>query len=245
MTIDNDEDLTALKEVGAIVRETIDEMGRAVRPGITTAELDEIGAAALARHGARSAPRLAYGFPGDTCISINDEAAHGIPGDRALTEGDLVNIDVSAERNGYWADTGASFPVGRVPEAATRLLDSTREALKRAIYTARAGRPINAIGKAVEAVAKRGGYNIVEGLNGHGVGRFIHEPPTVSNTYDRAARQKLSRGLVITIEPFLTPGNGRMVEADDGWTLKTADGALSAQFEHTIVVTKGVPLVLT
>ena len=141
--------------------------------------------------------------------------------------------------------TGASFPVGQVPEATTRLLDSTREALKRAIYTARAGRPINAIGKAVEAVAKRGGYSIVEGLNGHGVGRFIHEPPTVSNTYDRTAREKLNRGLVITIEPFLTPGNGRMVEAEDGWTLKTADGALSAQFEHTIVVTKGVPLVLT
>lgn len=245
MTVESDNDLVHLKQVGGIVRQTLQEMARHVRPGITTAELDEIGGRFLDRHGARSAPRLAYGFPGHTCISINDEAAHGIPGSRALRAGDLVNIDVSAERDSYWVDTGASFPVGAVSAAAERLCAHTKTALRKAVYAAKAGRPINVIGKTVEREARRGGYNIIRELAGHGVGRHVHEPPRVSNVYQPKDRQRLTEGLVITIEPFLTEGTGAIREAEDGWTLKTRDGHVSAQYEHSLVVTRGNPIVLT
>ena len=245
MTVESDDDLVHLKKVGGIVRRTLREMAQHIRPGITTRELDEIGGRFLDRHGARSAPRLAYEFPGHTCISVNDEAAHGIPGARVLRAGNLVNIDVSAEQDGYWVDTGASFPVGSVSAAAERLCACTRSALRKAVYAAKAGRPINVIGKTVEREARRGGYNIIRELAGHGVGRNIHEPPTVSNFYELKDRQRLTKGLVITIEPFLTEGAGTIRQAEDGWTLKTRDGYLSAQYEHSLVVTRGNPIVLT
>ncbi len=245
MTIESDDDLAGLKVIGRIVRNCLREMARHVRPGIATAELDDIGGRYLAAHGARSAPRLAYDFPGHTCISVNDEAAHGVPGPRTLQAGDLVNIDVSAELNGYWTDTGSSFPVGPVAPAVEKLCRTTKAALRKAVYAAKAGRPINAIGRAVEREARRGGYRIIADLAGHGVGRGIHEPPTVSNVYVAGNRQRLHEGLVITIEPFLTEGAGAVFEAEDGWTLKTADGALSAQYEHTLVITKGQPIVVT
>jgi methionyl aminopeptidase len=245
MTIESDDDRSALAAVGRIIRETLAEMARQLCPGMTTAELDAIGGAMLEAEGARSAPRLAYDFPGHTCISVNDEAAHGIPGDRVLRDGDLVNIDVSAERDGYWVDTGGSFPVGPPSEAVADLCAHTRAALRKAVFAAKAGRPINAIAKAVEGEARRGGYNIIDGLAGHGIGRFIHEAPTVANIYSSADRQRLHEGLVIAIEPFLTKGSGAIVEADDGWTLKTADGSLAAQYEHSVVITKGNPIILT
>ncbi len=245
MTVDSDDDLVCLKEIGSIVRLTLREMERQVRPGITTRELDDVGGRFLERCGVRSAPRLAYDFPGHTCISVNDEAAHGVPGGRVLQDGDLVNIDVSAERDGYWVDTGASYPVGAVSGAVERLCACTKTALRKAVYAAKAGRPINVIGKTVEREARRGGYNIVRDLAGHGVGRNIHEPPTVSNLYDPEDRQRLTPGLVIAIEPFLTEGSGAVLQADDGWTLKTQDGCISAQYEHSLVVTKGNPIVLT
>lgn len=245
MTVETDDDLVHLKNLGGIVRRAMQEMARQVRSGITTAELDEVGGRYLERHGARSAPRLAYDFPGHTCISVNDEAAHGIPGARVLRDGDLVNIDVSAERDGYWMDTGASYPVGTVSAAAERLCAHTRTALRKAVYAAKAGRPINIVGRTVEREARRGGYNIIGELAGHGVGRHIHESPRVANLYDPENRQRLTEGLVITIEPFLTEGSGAIREAGDGWTLKTRDGHLSAQYEHSLVVTKGNPIVLT
>jgi methionyl aminopeptidase len=245
MTIESDDDLTALAAVGRIIRETLAEMARRLHTGMTTAEFDAIGGAMLEARGVRSAPRLAYNFPGHTCISVNDEAAHGIPGDRVLCDGDLVNIDVSVERDGYWVDTGGSFPVGPPSKAVAELCAHTRAALRKAVFAAKAGRLINAIAKAVEGEARRGGYNIVDGPAGHGVGRFIHEAPTVANIYSSADRQHLHEGLVIAIEPFLTKGSGVIVEADDGWTLKTADGSLAAQYEHSVVITKGNPIILT
>ena len=145
MTVESDDDLTALKKIGGIVRDCMHEMAEHLRPGITTVELDEIGGRFLATQGARSAPNLAYDFPGHTCISVNDEAAHGIPGERALQDGDLVNIDVSAELNGYWADTGGSFPVGPAKPEIARLCAFTKSARRKAVYAARAGRPINVI----------------------------------------------------------------------------------------------------
>jgi methionyl aminopeptidase len=245
MSIDGLEDVEALKRAGAAVAEARDTMAEHVAPGITTLELDAIGREVLRRHGARSAPNLAYDFPGTTCISVNDELAHGIPSRRVLREGDLVNIDVSAELDGYWADSGASFAVGKVAHRLNNLLFTTRAALDDAMNEVRAGAPIRNIGRAVERRARRAGFKVVRDLCGHGVGRHIHEPPNVPNTFDRSNQDVLHEGLVITIEPFLTTGATSIYEDDDGWTLRTPDGSVGAQFEHTMIVTQGAPIVVT
>jgi methionyl aminopeptidase len=245
MSIDGEQDVEGLRRAGAAVAEARDSMAREVKPGVTTRQLDEIGRAILARHGARSAPHLAYEFPGTTCISVNDELAHGIPSERRLAEGDLVNIDVSAELDGYWADSGASYPVGDVGPRLRNLLFTTRQALADAMREVRAGAPIRNIGRAVERRARRAGFRVVRDLCGHGVGRNIHEPPNVPNTFDRHNNAVLTEGLVITIEPFLTTSATSIYEADDGWTLRTPDGSVGAQFEHTMIVTRGEPIVVT
>jgi methionyl aminopeptidase len=246
MSIKGPEDIEALKRIGAIVAEARDTMGRRVRAGITTAELDDAGREVMMKHGARSAPQLAYGFPGWTCISVNDALAHGIPSkDVVLRDGDLVNIDVSAELGGYWADTGASFAVGRVPARSEALLRATKQALRDALEQARAGRPLREIGRAVEARARKHGLKVIENIGGHGVGRFIHEEPGVSNTYEPKDKTMLREGMVIAIEPFLTLGARIVVQDADGWTLRTPDKTLGAQFEHSIIVTRGEPIVLT
>ena len=245
MSVDGQHDVDGLKRAGAAVAEARDTMAASVTPGVTTLELDAIGREVLRRHGARSAPQLAYDFPGTTCISVNDELAHGIPSRRALRAGDLVNIDVSVELDGYWADSGASFAVGQVTPRLRNLLFTTRAALRDAMTEARAGAPIRNIGRAVERRAKRAGFRVVRDLCGHGVGRNIHEPPHVPNTFDRGNGDVLHEGLVITIEPFLTTGASRFVEDEDGWTLRTPDRSIGAQFEHTMIITRGEPIVLT
>ncbi|MFT6557277.1 MAG: methionyl aminopeptidase [Sneathiella sp.] len=240
-----DQDFKGLKEIGRIIRIILDEMETLVRPGVSTLELDQKVGELLSLHGARSAPKLAYNFPGYSCISVADEAAHGIPGPRILQEGELVNIDVSAERKGYWADSGRSMAVGKIDTHLQKLCDTTKKALNAGIGAAKAGQPINAIGRAVEQTAINGGFEIIDGLVGHGVGRNIHEPPEVHNRFQASARKSLQEGLVITIEPFLTPGVGEYREGEDGWTLLTIDGAPSAQYEHTLIITKGAPIILT
>jgi methionyl aminopeptidase len=246
MTTEDEGDLEGLRRVGRAVAEARDAMLAAVAPGVATGELDAIGRDVLRSHGARSAPRLAYGFPGATCISVNDEAAHGIPsGLRRLRAGDLVNVDVSAELDGYWADTGASAPVGEVAPRAAQLLEATRLAQRDAMAVARAGRPLRHIGRAVQRRARRHGFTVVANLCGHGVGRGIHEEPSVPGVEDPSDKTILWEGLVLAIEPFLSDGGRYAVQGADGWTLRTSDGSLVAQFEHTIVVTSGEPLVLT
>ncbi len=246
MTADSAEEIEGLKRIGRIVGMTLQEMIKALKPGITTRELDQVGQAFMKAHGARSAPILVYQFPGSTCISINDEAAHGIPGNRVVQPGDLVNIDVSAELNGFFADTGASVPVPPVLPELQKLVDCTRSALKKALEAARAGNPINAIGKAVENEARRGGFNIISALNGHGVGHSLHEEPHyIPNYYNPRDRRPLKAGMVIAIEPFLTPGDGQVVNGSDGWTIRTADGSRLAQYEHSIIITQGKPIILT
>jgi len=240
-----EKDINGLKEVGRIVRLALDESEEMVKAGVTTLAIDKRIGQILEKHGARSAPMLAYDFPGFSCISVDDEAAHGIPSDRALKEGQLVNIDVSAEKNGYWADSGRSIPVGVVKGHLLNLCETTKKALEAGIKAARAGHPINSIGKAVEAVAIKGGFQIIEGLVGHGVGRNIHEPPEVHNRYKASGREILQEGLVITIEPFLTKGKGYYREGRDGWTLLTIDGSPSAQYEHTLIITKDQPIIVT
>ena len=245
MTIDSDEDLEGLTNAGRVVAEARDSMVDAVRPGVTTGELDAIGRETFRRHGARSAPRVTYNFPGSTCISVNDEAAHGIPSfDRHLREGDLVNIDVSAELDGYFSDTGVSTRVGVVSAIAQRLLDATELAQRDAMATARSGNRLRDIGKIVEAHARRQGFCTIRNLCGHGIGRGLHEEPSIPN-FDDHQRLVLHEGMVLAVEPFLSVSASYVIDGDDGWTLRTSDGSLVAQFEHTMVVTNGTPIVLT
>lgn len=244
MTIDNDDDLIGLTFVGRVVAEAREAMLAAVAPGVTTGDLDAIGRGILDRHGARPAPPT-VGFPAATCVSVNDEAAHGIPSARrVLRAGDLVNVDVSAEVGGYWADTGASAAVGEVEPRAGELLEATRQANRDGLAAARAGRPLRHIGRAVERRARRHRFSVIRNLCGHGTGRDLWEPPSVPGWEDRRDRTMLREGLVLAVEPFLSTGAQWAIEADDGWTLRTP-GFLSAQFEHTIVVTNGAPIVLT
>ena len=244
MTIDNDDDLQKLLRIGQICGLTLQHMLLHVEPGMTTGELDAIGAAFLQAHNARSAPILAYQFPGWTCISLNDEAAHGIPGERVIQPGDMINVDVSAELEGFWADTAASMVVPPVDAEYDRLCRYTRQALDAGITAARAGKPLNDVGCAVEAVADEGGYQVIYELGGHGVGRGIHEPPTVFNFDTQRHGPLMHGGMVFTIEPFLTAGVGGVYKDSDGWTLKSRDGSVSAQYEHTIVITADGPPIL-
>jgi len=220
-------------------------MRRAVRPGVTTAELDAVGGEVFRRAGARSGPQLDYGFPGVNCISVNDEAVHGIPGPRRLRDGDLVKLDVTAELDGFYADACDSVTVGRPEPEAEQLADTARRALANAMGAARAGAPLNAIGAAVEQTVVARGHAVCTDLVGHGIGRRIHEPPRVPNYYVPRLSAPLTEGLVLTIEPIISAGTGEVREGDDGWTVRTADGALSAHVEHTIVITHGEPVVLT
>lgn len=246
MTIESQQDVSALQRVGRVVSLVLQRMLDAIEPGMTTAELDALGARWLAEHGAQSAPRLSYGFPGATCISINEEAAHGIPGPRLIHKGDLVNVDVSAELDGYFADTGGTRIVPPTTPVKTRLCHATRAALDNAMRRARAGAPINAIGRAIQDTAQAYGLRIIRNLASHGVGRALHEAPTeIAGYFDPADRRVLTEGMVITIEPFLSTRSTWVEETGDGWTLAAPAGNLSAQYEHTMIITRGAPLVVT
>jgi methionyl aminopeptidase len=234
-----------LKQAGQAVRAAFEAMRSACQPGVTTRSLDEVGAGVLADHGARSAPQLYYDFPGATCISVNHEAAHGIPGDRVLVDGDMINIDVSANLNGFVADMGQSFIVGHADSEQTRICAAVAEAVSNAIKKVRSGRSLNVIGKAVQAVADREGYTIVENLGSHGVGASIHEEPSYVPFDNPRETRTLHRGMVLTIEPFFSTGVPWVHEEDDGWTLSVPQGQLVAQFEHTIIVTDRGALVVT
>jgi methionyl aminopeptidase len=245
MSIETPEELDALKAVGRVVAGAIRAMRSNTRPGVSTAELDAIGARVFAEAGARSGPQLDYGFPGTTCISVNDEAVHGIPGRRVLRDGDLVKLDVTAELDGFYADACVSVPVGQAKGSTWKLANVSRQALNHALTVARAGTPLNAIGQAVEAIVTRNGYSVCGDLMGHGIGRRIHEPPHVLNYPHPSFDQPLTEGLVITIEPIIAAGDGTVRDAGDGWTVKTRDGSISAHSEHTIVITRDAPIILT
>ncbi|HEY0722328.1 MAG TPA: type I methionyl aminopeptidase, partial [Gammaproteobacteria bacterium] len=214
--------------------------------GMTTQELDQLGQRRLEQYGARSGPRLAYDFPGATCISINEEVAHGIPGGRRIQPGDVVNVDVSAELDGYFADTGGTRVVPPTSELKSRLCFATQTALAEALKEVRAGARLNQIGRAVQRVAKSHNFRVIRNLGGHGVGRALHESPEgIVGYYEPRDTRILHEGMVIAIEPFLSTKSTQVTEADDGWTLVGARGNLSAQYEHTVIVTKGAPIVVT
>lgn len=248
MTLDleNEEDISKLKEIGKIVSQTLKQMGEYVQAGITTKELDDIGRQLLLEQGANSAPELVYKFPGATCISINHAVAHGIPDDTVIKNGDMINIDVSAEKHGFFADTGASFIVPSANPEQKKVCQTTRKALKKAIQEVRAGRPLNIIGKTIEAEAQKNGLSIIRNLGSHGVGKGLHEEPKfIASYYNHADRRVLTKGMVITIEPFLSTGAKNVYVDKDGWTLRTQPHFYTAQYEHTLIVTEGDAIVVT
>jgi methionyl aminopeptidase len=245
VSINGPEELEGMRAAGAVVRLMLEAMKREVQPGVTTAELDEVGARVMREHGAQSAPALVYKFPGTNCISLNDEAVHGIPGNRAARDGDLVKLDVTVEKNGFMADAAVTVGVGDVGEESKRLIACAERAFDKAMLVARAGFRVSEIGRVVEREVRKSGFSVIRDLGGHGIGRTIHEEPRVPNYADPDANQILTEGLVITVEPIIAAGSGRVVVAGDGWTVKTADRRPSAHYEHTLVITKGEPILLT
>jgi len=245
VSITGPEELEGMRAAGTVVRLMIEAMRQAVRPGLTTAELDEVGAGVMREHGAKSAPAMVYNFPGTNCISVNEEAVHGIPGARVLRDGDLVKLDVTVEKDGFMADAAVTVPVGNVSEEKQKLIACAERAFAKAMLVARAGFRVSEIGRVVEREVRRNGFSVIRDLGGHGIGRTIHEPPRVPNYPDPEARQVLTEGLVITVEPIIAAGSGESFVAADGWTVRTADGRPSAHHEHTLVVTKGEPILLT
>jgi methionyl aminopeptidase len=244
VSADTPEDLAGLRAAGRVVAQTIRELRRLARPGITTAELDAHAARVFAAHGARSGPQLDYDFPGTICISVGDEAVHGIPGRRRLRDGELVKLDVTAELDGFYADACRTVAVGKAKPSALKLIGAAESGLKRGMAAATAGATVNDIGIAVQGEVERRGFSVCHALSGHGIGRSIHEEPTVFNVDVPGPSPALTEGLVITIEPIIAAGDGEVVE-DGEWVLRTGDGSLSAHAEHTIVITDGAPLVLT
>ncbi|MBX9738507.1 MAG: type I methionyl aminopeptidase [Beijerinckiaceae bacterium] len=246
MTVTEDSELILLQEIGRIVANTLEAMSAAIEPGMTTGELDRIGRRILEAAGARPGPELCYDFPGATCISVNEEIAHGIPGARKIMAGDLVNIDVSAEKNGVFADTGASFAVAPVARNIERLCRDGRRAMWTGIRQVGADRPLGGVGVAIGEFARRHRYTLVRNLASHGVGRSLHEEPKEIATWpDRSERRTIHEGLVFTIEPFLSLGAEHAESGDDAWTLLSEPRAPTVQYEHTVVATRQGALVVT
>ena len=245
MSIKSEAELEGLKRSGRVVRIALDTMATAVQPGVTTSELNAIGAKTLVAHGAEPSPPKVYGFPGAVCISVNDEAVHGIPGNRMLRAGDLVKLDLVAEKDGYVTDAAVTVRVGNVSERVDALIRCAENAFWRGAKVARAGNRIYDIGRAVEREVRDSGFNVMKSLCGHGVGRTIHEEPEVPNYFEKRCRTKLKEGLVIAIEPIIAMGSGAERILRDGWTISTADQSLSAHYEHTVVITKNDPILIT
>lgn len=245
MIAKTEEDFIGLKEIGKIIAFIRDELVQRTIPGVTTKELDDLAGELLDKAGAVSAPKGEYDFPGYTCISINEEVAHGIPGQRVIQEGDLVNIDVSASKNGYFADTGISFVVGKGEEVLTKICDVAKEAFEAGLKKAKPGSKKSRIGKAVFETAKRHDFTVIKNLTGHGVGRSIHEAPDhILNYYDPWDTEILKEGMVIAFEPFISTLEEEVFQKEDGWTYATKKSFV-AQIEHTIILTKNGPMIIT
>ena len=245
MTIGSKNDLAGMERVGRLVALALRAMRAAAMPGMTTAELDGVGAAFLRKRGARSAPQMTYGFPGFTCISVNEEIVHGVPGPRRLQPGDVVKIDVTAELGGYVADAARTVLIPPTEPAARRLADCARSAFAAAMRAATAGTALSQIGRAVEDEVTLAGFSVVRDLTGHGVGRTIHEKPAVLNYYSPLALGTLTDGLVLAVEPILSSRPARVIEERDGWTLRTSNRCLAVHHEQTVVITQGEPRILT
>jgi methionyl aminopeptidase len=234
-----------MRAVGKLVARALEEMRAAAQPGMTTEQLDDIGAKFLRRHGARSAPQLTYAFPGFNCISVNDQVVHGVPGSRVLCAGDVLKIDVTAELDGYIADSAITVVLPPVSTRANNLVQCARSAFKRAFTVAATDLPIAELGRAVESEVKRWGHFVIRDLCGHGVGRQLHEEPSVPNFFSPLTQGRLTEGMVIALEPIISEQRTNLVEDDDGWTIRTTRGCLAAHYEHTILIRGGRAEILT
>ena len=241
----NREEVAKMRRAGRVVAEMLDACERAAKPGMTTAELDLVAREVLDRRGARSNFLNYHGFPAVICTSPNDVIVHGIPGSYRLKDGDILSVDCGAIIEGYHADAARTFPIGDVEEEAKRLMDATRQSLEAGIKWVRDGSRISDIGHAVQTVAEGAGYSVVREYVGHGIGTALHEEPKVPNYGEPGRGIKLKVGHVLAVEPMVNLGGPETTMYDDGWTVVTADGSLSAHFEHTIAVTDDGPEVLT
>ncbi|HEV8196908.1 MAG TPA: type I methionyl aminopeptidase [Gemmatimonadales bacterium] len=247
ITLKSAKEIDTMSRAGRIVGETLDLVRRAVKPGVTTEELDAKAEAFIRSHpGATPSFKGLYGFPKTLCVSINEEIVHGIPSTkRVLREGSIVSVDVGVCVGGFHADAATTVPVGEVSRDAARLLDTTQEALAAGIAQARIGNHVGDIGHAVQAVAEAAGFGVVRELVGHGVGQRMHEDPQVPNHGQPHRGPRLQAGMTLAIEPMITMGDYATRILDDKWTVVTADGSLAAHFEHTVAITKDGPRILT
>ncbi|HEX5024083.1 MAG TPA: type I methionyl aminopeptidase [Agriterribacter sp.] len=247
MSITKHSELAGMKQVSEAVALALKEMRKAARPGVSTKQLDDLGGQVLRDLGAKSAPRLTYGFPGCTCISVNNEVAHGIPSHKKIIhEGDLVNIDVSAELNGFWSDNGGSFVIGVDYCKHQHLIDTSKKILQKAIHNIKGGVRISDIGYLIETEARKAGYKVIKNLTGHGVGRSLHEEPReIANYGNRFNKNRFRKNTVVAVETFISTHSTIAETLSDGWTLVGNKGGFVAQHEHTIVVTDSMPIILT
>jgi methionyl aminopeptidase len=247
MVIKTEEELQGMKNVSDAVALTLRKMRTYAQIGMSTKDIDEYGRQLLEELGAKSAPFETYGFPGYSCISVNKEFAHGIPSDKVvLKNGDIINIDVSAELGGFWSDNGCSFVVGEDIQGVQHLIDTSKEILLDAISQICGGVKISAIGKLIETKARKTGYTVIRDLGGHGVGRSLHETPDgIMNYYDRFDSRRFRKDAVIAIETFISTRSKHIKTMPDGWAFEGSEGGFVAQHEHTILVTSGKPIILT
>jgi len=247
MSITSNLERSGMERVSEAVGTVLKKMREHAQPGMSTKELDEFGGELMKTFGANSAPKLSYGFPGWTCISVNQEIAHGIPTEKKiLKEGDLVNIDVSAELDGFWSDNGGSFVLGRDIHGHNKLINASRKILFNAINHIKSGIKIHDIGRLIETEAKKSGYKVIRNLTGHGIGRSLHEEPAeIACFYDKFNAKRFKKNSVVAVETFISTQSSIAVEESDGWTLVGRNGGFVAQHEHTLIVTDEKPIILT
>jgi methionyl aminopeptidase len=238
-------EVSRIAAAGRVLADCIDALSQAVRPGVSTAELDELAESFIRGRGGVPTFLGYRGFPRSICASPNDMVVHGIPGKHRVAEGDLLSLDVGVTLDGYVADSAVSLPVGTVGAEERRLMDVTRESLEAGLAECRTGRRLGDISHAVQEVVEAAGFSVVRSLVGHGVGRTMHEDPQIPNYGDPGRGPRLEEGMVFAIEPMVNAGDHEVYVADDGWSIYTSDGSLSAHFEHTVAVTKDGPKVLT
>jgi methionyl aminopeptidase len=247
MSITTESELIGMQRISDVVAYALRQMIDFAKPGMTTKELDELGGKILSDFGAKSAPYVTYKFPGWTCISVDNEFCHGIPSSkRVLREGDLINIDVSAELGGFWSDNGGSFVLGQDFNGHQKLVNASKEILKKAIANIKGGVRISDIGQLIETEAKRHGYKVIKNLTGHGIGRSLHEEPSeIANYRDKFNVKRFKKDSVVAIETFISTTSTYAETLEDGWTMVGNRGGFMAQHEHTILVTEGKPIILT
>jgi methionyl aminopeptidase len=243
--IKSDREIAIMRQAGRIVAEVLRVLGEQVRPGMKTKELDVIAEKEAKRLGAKPSFKGYHGFPANLCVSVNDEIVHGIPGDKILNDGDVVSLDFGVIYNGFQGDAAVTVPVGEASPEARRLIEATRDSLETGITAARAGATLGDVSAAIQKYAESRGYSVVREYTGHGIGREMHEDPQIPNFGLPGTGPVLKKGMALALEPMLNMGDWRTRVASDHWTVLTADGSLSAHFEHTIAINDNEPEVLT